>query len=375
MSERGMYALASHMDDCESAEFLSQQSDQSPRTGSSRIAFTVALVVSCGLVTLLCGEKSFHGPANAESVRPLRDGIAPIDSIEFASSPTSTGTTIVGQRSGRCLDWAEIIVKSVACSETPKQHWTYNPVHEIKSSDNRCLDMGGKSLHIWECNLTNSNIKENQHWVYDLVSHQIKHSEKHDSCLQDSDGPGEVTMKPCSQDVPDQKWVLKIPPQFDSDSGEGQSSGAGGKLASSSFKIELQEENLCLDDTAELRTCSSALPSQQWTLESASGQLKSRDGQCLAADEITKPQECSENPHQEWIFNETEGLVRAKSGTCLTAPKDASNGSVATMKACDESSKLQQWRVAPMDGAAWGHGTVSYVTQFFLASATLVSLM
>jgi hypothetical protein len=270
-----------------------------------------------------------------------------------------------------------MIVKSVTCNETPKQHWTYNTVHEIKSSDNRCLDMGGEKVHVWACNLNGSDIRKNQNWVYDLVSHQIKHATEHDICLQDSSGPGEVAMKPCSQDIQDQKWVLKISSTLDSPSASGQShsSGTGANLAGEPFKIQLREGSLCLDDASELRACSSALPGQRWNLESGSGQLRSRDGHCLAADEIIIPQVCSDSPHQEWIFNNTMGLLQAKSGTCLAAPKDASNGSTVTMKACNESSRVQQWRVTPMDEAVWSHGAVSCATQFVLAIATLGSLM
>jgi hypothetical protein len=291
--------------------------------------------------------------------------------IELAAMPMTIGTPIQGQRSGRCLDWSNIIVKSVTCNQAPKQQWTYNTVHEIKSSDNRCLDMGGEKVHIWNCDLAEGDVRKNQNWVYDLVSHQIKHLSEPDLCLQDGSGPGEVTMKPCSQDVQDQKWLLKISSTLDSpsDSGQGQSSDVAENLAGAPFKIQSQEGSLCLDDASQLRTCSGALPGQQWTLESGPGHLRSRDGHCLAADKIIIPQVCSDSPHQEWIFN-NNGLIQAKSGTCLAAPVGASNGSTATMMACDESSNVQKWRVTPMGGAIWSHGALSCVTQLLLAIAT-----
>merc|ERR1712008_293541 len=213
---------------------------------------------------------------------------------------------------------------------------------------------GGEKVHVWACNLIRRDIRKNQHWVYDLVSHQIKHLSEHDICLQDSSGPGEVTMQPCSQDIQDQKWGLKISLTLDSPSDSGQ--GYSSDHVPEPFKIQLREGGLCLDDASELRACSSALPGQRWTLESASGQFKSRDGHCLATDEIIIPQVYSDSPHQEWIFNNANGLFRAKSGTCLAAPKGASNGSTVTMNVCNEFSKVQQWRVTPMDGTVGSHG-------------------
>mmetsp|Transcript_78313 Transcript_78313/g.155152 ORF Transcript_78313/g.155152 Transcript_78313/m.155152 type:complete len:366 (+) Transcript_78313:62-1159(+) len=365
MSARGTYTLAKAMDDSEGRQLLSQQCNQNRRTAYSGMAaaIAVALVASCAFLTFLCDRKPLH--------RSFGDTVVP---IEFAAS-SSPGTHIVAEKSERCLDWSGIIVKSVVCSETPKQHWTYNTVHEIKTSGNRCLDMGGEKVHVWECNVTDKAIDQHQHWVYDLVSHQIKHHHKKDICLQDSKGEGEVNMKSCSPDAEDQKWELKISSTLDSpsDSGKGQSSGAGGKLAGSPVQIRLKEGDLCLD-ASELRTCNNAIPGQRWTL--ASGQFKSPNGCCLAANKANVTQACSEKPEQEWIFNDTKGLLRAKSGTCLAAPEDAPNGSeVVTMKACDESSKAQQWQITPLDGAALSHGTVSCVTQFLLALVMVWSLM
>mmetsp|Transcript_9319 Transcript_9319/g.17829 ORF Transcript_9319/g.17829 Transcript_9319/m.17829 type:complete len:227 (+) Transcript_9319:75-755(+) len=90
----------------------------------------------------------------------------------IARGLSSTALQIVNGETGMCLDWGPIIVNIMDCNpERGMQLWRYsNADHKIRTTDGRCLDGGGKFVHVWGCSPL---LPQNQQWMYDAATGQI----------------------------------------------------------------------------------------------------------------------------------------------------------------------------------------------------------
>jgi hypothetical protein len=338
----------------ENGQLIPRPSSRRPRMGHSTACVATALALSSGFLFAWGRTQQQHSTENGATM-----------SVELAagSSSPAAGSPIVAEKSGRCLDWGSVLVKSLECTDQAKkeQLWTYTTGHHLKIPDGRCLDEGGENVHIWKCS-DRGDVERNQHWVYDLVSHQITHISNKNKCLQDSPFHSDmVSMQPCSTSNQNQKWLLRTPLALQSGSaGSAAATQPGTAMATAGTVsgqpepkiVEIMHDGLCLNVVladVNMRGCNASAVSQHWTFDSNTGLITASNGHCLAADRIDVPQACSENSiHQAWTFERNTGLFKTRFGTCLTVLEASVDGSKITMQACDGANRNQQWQLLPL---------------------------
>jgi len=265
------------------------------------------------------------------------------DTDLLASSAPCTTTScgwvsdhrIKSRRSGRCLDWAGVIVKSQYCDRSSStQLWIYNTTQHIRVPDGRCLDDGGSAVHIWACQNT-GKIAINQHWQYDPDSGQISQVSSTQLCLAESPGNTSVYMQRCDTHNPDQQWNLRksiVTPESPPEAGQ----------------VQLRK-GVCLDASGgktHMWSCDPSNKNQDWTYNTNTKQVVSFNGGCLSSSSIDTLQQCVVSaPDQKWTLDLDNGAMKAAAGTCLQAPDPHRNGSPLYLRECDFYDVNQQWHL------------------------------
>lgn len=118
------------------------------------------------------------------------------------------------------------------------------------------------------------------------------------------------------------------------------------------FQIK-NRHGICLDweDQLHLAPCGGAdIETQQWSLDTSLGKLKTSRGACLDSVEFLSKgggvhmQPCVGSvASQGWDFDGIAGLIKHKHGFCIDAEARSSAGSLLRMWPCDASSERQLW--------------------------------
>lgn len=117
-------------------------------------------------------------------------------------------------------------------------------------------------------------------------------------------------------------------------------------------------DGICLDapepdkkgSGVRMWTCLTAVDSQEWDYDPATGQLWNRHGICLDAP---PPQAgasavvmwtCDRSlGTQRWAYNSTSGQLRGAAGTCLAAQDPRAKGGALQLQPCSATAAEQQW--------------------------------
>mmetsp|Transcript_137193 Transcript_137193/g.273785 ORF Transcript_137193/g.273785 Transcript_137193/m.273785 type:complete len:225 (+) Transcript_137193:102-776(+) len=141
------------------------------------------------------------------SIRSFGAGLPRAAMNDFVSEHASIPGRhqIKNLHSGKCLDWQHVLVKQVDCEPAhDTQHWAYQETHSMKTaSGGRCLDSGGKNVHVWTCS-KNGDVSAHQHWTYNWTTNQLRSLRGH--CL--SAGSGALGLLPCEVSSRTQRWEL-----------------------------------------------------------------------------------------------------------------------------------------------------------------------
>jgi len=240
------------------------------------------------------------------------------------------GHRIRNERSGRCLDWNEVIVKSKLCTPSGTgQVWKYEVTDHIQA-DSRCLDAGGSRVHVWTC-ADDGAVGEHQRWHYDVNTGQIRSKATSEMCLEDSSVGQNVSMRPCNASLETQHWSM-------------HSLARHGQLK--------HQHGLCLDaggSRSHMWHCDTANKMQHWTWH-PSGPLMIPKGGCLDGSSLRELRPCDGGAEtQRWSPDFRTGLVRLENGSCLAAVAPGAQGSSVRMEACDPRSRRQQWLLSGLE--------------------------
>jgi len=165
-------------------------------TTAQRLAGGAALLVVAALAFAAVAELVRGGPTASTAASPLE----PLGLTE--GKPPVSGW-IKNRVTGLCLDWGSVVVANVPCNETSDiQKWGY--VHwsrRVMTNDFRCLDSGGKYLHVWECKTG----EVGQRWDFQDTMGRLTQVMP-DSLLCMEATSSSVTLQPCDSSSAAQKW-------------------------------------------------------------------------------------------------------------------------------------------------------------------------
>jgi len=259
----------------------------------------------------------------------------------------------VNGKTGLCLDWNAVIVHVVRCTRSSKtQVWTHNVVaQQVLSVAGRCLDGGGKFVHVWKCASPASN---SQRWSYDSGKKRLSFSAAKATVLCLTANRTSVTLQPCHSDTgySEQQWefqqesaLVKSTKQLPVKHSLGPQSGTHEEVQVRHFpKICLVSGN-----NVHMGECNVHDRRQRWTHDVSSGQLRDSQGRCLDARSDDLLNECGEfDPNQAWGINEETGHIITEWGVCLDAWWPSKSRKAVTLRACQEANTNQQWSLKPL---------------------------
>eukprot|EP00419_Tripos_fusus_P054883 CAMPEP_0172807914 /NCGR_PEP_ID=MMETSP1075-20121228/7331_1 /TAXON_ID=2916 /ORGANISM="Ceratium fusus, Strain PA161109" /LENGTH=771 /DNA_ID=CAMNT_0013646971 /DNA_START=70 /DNA_END=2386 /DNA_ORIENTATION=+ len=124
------------------------------------------------------------------------------------------GKLLRNVQKGRCMDWADSIIKTPTCDESSdRQRFEYDvdDLEQVTTLEGKCMDAGGDFVHIWDCAPKDANWHKNQQWAYNP---NLEHITTKDGvhCLEVNDDGGAIGKKPCLSDEVKQKWTLQKSP-------------------------------------------------------------------------------------------------------------------------------------------------------------------
>jgi len=98
--------------------------------------------------------------------------------------------------------------------------------------------------------------------------------------------------------------------------------------------------------------CNNKNQNQQWTYDSATGQIKNDHGICLdASQRATKKGKvhmwsCDiQNKNQMWVYDPSTGQIKNRHGICLDAAERSKSGGRVSMFTCETNNPNQQWTI------------------------------
>lgn len=348
--------------------------------------------------------------AAAPIMLPREFRIGLLDSVGLVAALDSGNNSkkhndIVNVQTGLCLDWGAIIVNVLGCNpKRAMQQWAYDTEeHRIKSIAGRCLDGGGKFVHVWDCS---SPTPQSQQWIYEESTKQISYFINTDVlCL--GANKTSITLQLCDVGNRQQHWEFQDTMKSTAESAQtisfsptaprtsisdtiqttkktttaataaGLSVAVTEGVSTSGLHVEppaITTETSASDETANtveivqvrhfpgiclvsgedvhMDTCNDLSRKQLWMHDFSTGQLKDANGSCLDAGSPDLLKKCrGSDPNQAWGINEDTGHIQTERGFCLDAWWPNKNGSAVTLRACERANMNQQWNLKRMTSA------------------------
>jgi len=119
---------------------------------------------------------------------------------------------VLSNGTGKCLIWSDVnnIVSLEECnSSNSNAMWSYSDFR-LAVHDDKCLDMGGKEVHVWKCSTKKDDIERNQHWLFDSKRWLLRHVSQDNKCLTASSDGTAVTVESCDLGSKAQKWTVHV---------------------------------------------------------------------------------------------------------------------------------------------------------------------
>lgn len=163
----------------------------------------MAFMLSLASLVLCLGVPSGSAPPAKTASSGFRTATTTGD-FRGERSLASAGVQVVNGGTGMCLDWGPIIVNIMDCNpEREMQLWTYSVSdHHIITHDGRCMDGGGKFVHVWGCSPL---LPQNQQWMYDASTGQIFYYVNTDvTCL--AANLTSISQEICDMHSKEQQW-------------------------------------------------------------------------------------------------------------------------------------------------------------------------
>lgn len=349
------------------------------------------------LVMALAGQHS-----SASSQRAVTGSDRDVVELPAVRALDGIGT-LVNHETGMCLDWGNIIVDVIKCFPHRKQQlFEYDPFGQRLVTQEghgtrkpRCLDSGGKYLHVWEC--AGDRASPKQQWHFDGEKGIVSQgSGPHAKCL--AAAKKALWLQPCANGGHSQLWHLQRP-QVTGDEPLPASkkttsttttvttptsktstttttpkatttttSSTATTLTStvtvtstrtatstSTSTVSMTEvvkvihfPNVCLtissDESLHIDTCHASNRRQHWEHNFALGTFKGATGHCLDASKEGLLGACEDaRATQAWGVHRDSGQILTEGGLCLDATLPRRNYSAVRLHPCRNDHMGQKW--------------------------------
>mmetsp|Transcript_72034 Transcript_72034/g.185810 ORF Transcript_72034/g.185810 Transcript_72034/m.185810 type:complete len:673 (+) Transcript_72034:69-2087(+) len=304
------YSSVTEVQDAESQLLSAPRADRMRPLTSQVVRKTTLAVTAFGMAVF-----ALRG---IQWVTPSTQKVQRIAEYEEGSG-TSNG--VILSRDGGCLHvdgekGSEVFMHPCDDGESSAPTWTGDErTGQIRYGEHLCLDAGGDTVHLWDCDLTSGM----QKWAHDRVTGALSINGTAKCLDTPSAGEGErgkVSLKPCmGGNVPRQRWSL------------------GGFAA----QVLEHDSAQCLVGDVGLPTMVACDRVGPWLYDSETGMLR-RGNRCLDAGGRVHMWACGNaNIAQRWRFTDDGQL--SSEGKCLVL------GSAGQLDTESCSGKGTKWKL------------------------------